>query len=383
MGIVGSLMGKGVAGGAVGAGQATSALGFEQFKQNALESRDATLAGYRQQEQERGFAHDEGMLTKREDVRQAGRQADINQDVSPANVEARANAVVRTSELTLPAEVAKKKALAVVDTEQKVDEFTKLAPLKRQEAIDTALANLKALSTPEALAASRKIALATHIVDPSYSAIPQADGTVVMFDSRSGKTSGILKTPDGEPVIRKDPEELKAATSVINMATGNLRIAQAEHKATMADPMADAPAKARANAEWQQAQAEAKRLTAPAYAVLFGKAGAEPASTTPPAGSGVDWSKFLGNNPKPGASANPPATPGVISQTRGTSALSQLTAQYERETGEISARTRRDYSPGLLEQIGTETAASRAPAQAEQASYAERERQRMLRDGRR
>lgn len=207
--------------------------------------------------------------------------ATLARETHAANRETDIATAGRFIEAQTPAKVAERKELLAVDTADAVRRFELLEPLQRKAAIQTAEESLRALSTPEMLKFARQQALAKHIVDPSYSLIPQADGTVVTFDSRSGKNAGVLKDTDGKPIIRKDPEEIKAATSIINMANTNLRIAQAEHKAAMADPAGDDQSRAAANAAWKAAQEESKRLSMPAYAVLYGKSGAAKAETPP------------------------------------------------------------------------------------------------------
>lgn len=268
---------------------------------------------YNQQEHEKfknelAAQRETALAHLREEIRRGGLQHDFNFNTDPTNV-ARAAAAERDKILAVaPAKAEEKRIIGAAEIDNEVKKFERMAPLQRQEAIATEVEKLKALSTPEALKASRAIALSKHIVDPSYQLIPQADGTVVTFDARSGKTGGVLKTPDGEPVVRKDPEELKAAASVINMANANLRIAQADHKASLAaaDASGDAAARARADAAWALAQEEAKRITAPALAVLYGKAKieGEPAAGPKP-GTRPSLSSF---GPGGGAAAAPAAS---------------------------------------------------------------------------
>lgn len=107
-----------------------------------------------------------------------------------------------------------KLAEGAAQTQIDVERFNKLAPLERQKAID----DLKAMASPEALAASRKIAQSKHIVDPSYTLVPQADGTIVTFDSKSGRSGGTLKDADGKPIQAQNPEQQKLAATIINTA---------------------------------------------------------------------------------------------------------------------------------------------------------------------
>jgi len=254
-----------------------AAKGLEGGGKEGVDVAKSAAEHYRLQEHEKfksdlAMQRETALAQLREDIRRGGMKHDLDFNTNPGNVQKRVDAEKSTILGVAPAKAEEKKIIGAAETQVEIDRFSKLAPLQRDEAIKTELEKLKALSTPEALKASRAIAMSKHIVDPSYQLIPQADGTVVTFDARSGKTGGVLKGPDGKEIVRKDPEELKAATSVINLATANLRIAQAEHKAAQADPMLDAAAKARADATWAIAQEEAKRLSAPAYAVLYGKA---------------------------------------------------------------------------------------------------------------
>lgn len=187
-----------------------------------------------------------------------------------ATADATAAATVRNAPGLLDVEVKRKEGVAAAELRGEVEKFKTLKPLERQEQIDTAVAKLKALSSPEMLEAERKIKLAGHIVDPAYTLIPNADGTVTTFDAHSGKSVGVVKDADGKPIVRKDPEEMKAAVSVINLANTQLKIAEAAYKADASS--LEPGAKEKATVAWQAAQAEAKQLTAPAYAVLYGKA---------------------------------------------------------------------------------------------------------------
>lgn len=245
---------------------------LEKMREEAAMARQNALIEAQRLMETGRQTHDVSMVGVREKSRQAGRLADIEQDINPDTIAKKGAAASGLIKATLPARVEEKEQLGAAETKIELERFEKLVPVKRQAAIDDALAVLKAKSTPEALKQSRAIAMSTHIVDPSYTVIPNADGTVTTFDTKSGRSGGVLKDPDGNPIIRKDSEELKAATSVINMANTNLKIAQAEHKATVADLMATPAEKAAANAAWNGAQAEARRLSAPAYAVLYGKA---------------------------------------------------------------------------------------------------------------
>lgn len=209
-----------------------------------------------------------------------------------ATADANAASTVRNAPGLLDVEVGRKKALGAVDVQTELDKFKTLAPVKRQEEIDTAVAKVKALSSPEMLANARNIALASHIVDPSYTLIPNADGTVTTFDSKSGKSTGVVKDADGNPVVRKDPEEMKAAIAVINLANTNLRIAEAAYKADASS--LEPGVKEKAAVTWATAQTEAKQLTAPAYAVLYGKAKIPGVSDAPAAPTKTGWDSATG-----------------------------------------------------------------------------------------
>lgn len=291
-----------------GAGQAVADVAGEAAK--TFIARDANLdllkarADIEAERDARINEYNVSLVSLHESTRQAGRQSDINQDTSPENVGARARAIISTNEMTLPSKIAEKEALGFAETKIELDKFSTLAPVKRQEAIDSAVAVLRAQSTPEMLRAERQIAQAKHIVDPSYTAMAQSDGTVVMVNTRNPRDAKLLEV-NGTAVVRKDPEELKAATSVINMASANLRIAQAEHKAAVSDIGADPATKAGADAAWKSAQDEARRVTAPAYAVLFGKAGIpdnppsgdRPGPTRQPSASDITGLKKRAENP--------------------------------------------------------------------------------------
>ena len=195
------------AGGMVGLGEAGKQLGEYVSKSQLLDEaaaiqkqRDATLAAIQERRDAAGRAHDISMVGVREDSRQAGAQADIVRETLPENIAMRSKAASGLLRGTLDAKIEEKKALGAEDTNLGLERFKTLAPVQRQEAIDTEVAKLTALATPEMLKATRNVALAKHIVDPSYTLIPNADGTVTTFDSKSGKTTGILKGPDGEPI---------------------------------------------------------------------------------------------------------------------------------------------------------------------------------------
>lgn len=117
----------------------------------------------------------------------------------------------------------------------------------------------------------RQSAQAKHIVDPSYTMVPNADGTVLMFNSRNPGAGAItLKDDKGEPIVRKDPEELRAATALINAAGQELKIAEAAYKA---DPTSPTSVQ-----EWKNAQDRYDQKVTPAMSILTSKAnGGKPA----------------------------------------------------------------------------------------------------------
>lgn len=211
----------------------------------------------------------EGRAEQRQ-IAEEGRRPGVAAAVATATADATAQATIRNAPGLLNVETTRAKELAAIEIQRQVDAFEKLAPLRRQEAIDTELGKLKALSTPEALKATRAIAQAGHIVDPQYSLVPQADGTVTAVNLRNPSDSRVVKDADGKPIVRKDSEEMKAAVSVINLANTELKIAEAAYKV---DSQSMEPgAKEKAEVVWRDAQRRAREIAAPAYAVLFDKA---------------------------------------------------------------------------------------------------------------
>ena len=178
-----------------------------------------------------------------------------------------------------------------LESETRIAEFKTLDPLKRASAIATQVETLKALSTPEALKSERNIALAKHIVDPSYSITAAGDGTIRTFDTRSGKVGGQLTDPTtGEIIKVKDPQELAAATSIVSLVNTQLRIAQADHKAELTSITSDVMLSAEdrktridaANATWKAAVEQARKDAAPAAAILNIKATGTPTPAAAP-----------------------------------------------------------------------------------------------------
>jgi hypothetical protein len=204
-----------------------------------------------------------------------------------ATADAQAAATIRNAPGLLGVKAMESEAVL----KAKLKEFEALAPLQRQAAIDTEVAKVKALATPEMLAAVKSIEQAKHIVDPQYSLMPQADGTVVAVNARNPKDTKVLQDADGKPLVRKDPEEMKAAVAVINLSNTNLRIAEAAYKADSAS--LEPGVKEKATIAWEAAQREAKMMTAPAYAVLYGKAKIPGVAPEAPAGK-TGWDPATG-----------------------------------------------------------------------------------------
>lgn len=219
--------------------------------------------------------------------------------------------------------VADQRALNIENTRAEIERFEKLAPLKRADAIATVTESLKAQATPDMLAAARKIAQAKHIVDPSYSLVQDADGTMLTVDSKTGKVGGVLKNPDtGEPVVKKSDEQLKAATAAVNVLNAealrlqrDLKTAEDHYKAQKPSDVTTSPeAKKKADDEWKAAQAEYRAAIAAlaprralAEAIIFDKTGPKkPAGPEQLAGPRDDAPGLLGT-PKPGPAA-PSAT---------------------------------------------------------------------------
>jgi hypothetical protein len=178
-----------------------------------------------------------------------------------------------------------------LESETRIAEFKTLDPLKRASAIATQVETLAALSTPEALKSERSIALAKHIVDPSYSITAAGDGTIRTFDTRSGKVGGQLVDPTTNEVIKvKDPQQLAAATSIVSLVNTQLRIAQADHKAELAAISSDMTLSTEdrktrtdaANASWKTAVEQARTDAAPAAAILNVKAAGTPMPAAAP-----------------------------------------------------------------------------------------------------
>jgi len=271
------LVGTAIAGGMAGAGEAGVKAGIQLQKQFGDEdlqkmkaASDLELATSIQNLRQAG---EEKLVGLRATADQSTHQANATFDSSPDQVNAKIKATNQTLAGTLAARTADAEAIGRTETKIELDRFMALDPVKRKAALDAKTAEVTAMSTPDMLKRGRAIAQSTHIVDPNWTLIPNSDGTVTTFDTHSGATRGNLKGVDGKDVIRKDPEELKAATAVINMANSDYKIAQAEHKTALLDAAANNTSPDVANETFRQAGIAKDRMVAPAYAVLYAKGG--------------------------------------------------------------------------------------------------------------
>ena len=154
-----------------GLGAAMEESGMSILKSTLDEQRQARLAelqaGYASRAQDRtfaqadksqaaGFANDRSMVEVRETSRREGSKYDV-ENIDPLK---NANAL----------ELAKKSAQAKIDIEtspenvqKTIDSLNLMEPAKAKIKLDAVLAELKAKSTPEALAAGRAIAQSVHI----------------------------------------------------------------------------------------------------------------------------------------------------------------------------------------------------------------------------
>ena len=256
-----------LAGGLSEAAGGAAKIGFDMIQSQIDQDREAALIQMRTEAQK-------GLMQTGEDIRRGGRQADFEQDQTnaPAKMKTMADqeTAVGTARAGVEREAAKNKA---------------------QDTLQFQTDNQKQITSNE-----RASALAKHIVDPAYTMVPNADGTVTMVNTRNPNAGAVtLKGEDGKPIIRKDPEELKAATAILNDANKTLSIAEAKFKADSMNP--------EAQAEWKAAQQQHARDTAASRAVILGKAGAdsskEPAQPRQiNAGQVVDGYTFKGGDPK-------------------------------------------------------------------------------------
>ena len=254
------LLGYALAGAAKGAADSATYMLKQQLEEEKLNRIAEYNSGLRMKE----------MGAQREwAIEDIGRKADAETEALSRNAKPRAEAQLKAEEAVAPGRNALK-------AQEKLDvEFNpKVLEAERKKKIDDKQSDLDFVTShlPQLAKNARALAQAGHIVDPSYTAIPNADGTVDMVDSRNPKNIVKLTGADGKPIIRKDPEELKAASTIINTANTNLKIAEAKFKA---DPMAKG-----AETEWQEAQVEHRRVTAPALSILYGKAGVDTKTTT-------------------------------------------------------------------------------------------------------
>ena len=301
LGIIGTALAGAAAGvGTEGAKFLSSSFLNEQMAE-IQKQRDARLEEFAKGREERGYAHGKEMLGETERLRREGRQADIEQDVSPANVQARAGAVSDTLVATREARVADTRAMGTATTDVEIDRFTRLAPAKRQEVIDTEVAKLRALSTPEMLKAEKAIAQAKHIVDPNYTAIGNEDGTVTMVNTRNPQDAKQLKV-GGVPVVQRNSEGRQLATAALNYAAAEARTARQEHQTALSNAMGDKDKERIANEAYQEAQERIQRIAAPALATLGAKMGipapaekkAPSEKKVPDYGAVIDGYRFIG-----------------------------------------------------------------------------------------
>jgi hypothetical protein len=253
------LLGHMVAGAAQGAGNAAAKIGFTQIEANIREEQAKRLAEFTSTLQE-------GVQTRAEDRGMVNRAAE------------RATIFGETLERApqmADLEVDKAKKLAAAKLETDFAELQKLGPERIRQAVQQQTETLKAMSTPEMLKHARLQAQAKHIVDPAYAPLKLADGTVVMVDARSGKTTGTLKGADGAELVIRDGAEQSAAVASLQYANNALRIAETKYKTDLnsvkdvtTDPKVKEQTVALAEAEWRQAQASSHALAASALAVL-------------------------------------------------------------------------------------------------------------------
>lgn len=120
--------------------------------------------------------------TRREDIRRAGKQADINLETSDDTVAKKGRAASGLINATLPAEVERGRTLAQstidVNTDpanvrKAIDKLNAMAPAEAKVKRDAMIAELEAKATPEALMAARQVARATNI--ESAASVAQAN----------------------------------------------------------------------------------------------------------------------------------------------------------------------------------------------------------------
>ncbi|MDP3909034.1 MAG: hypothetical protein Q8Q14_01465, partial [Gemmatimonadales bacterium] len=276
------------------AGGAAAAVGLEGVRAS-LEQRKIELASRLSGERE--LASDTRRTAA--EVAREGRAPALAAATETAVGTAREGLLNTNAPAALARRVAEAKAVNTENLRAEMAKFDALEPRQRKAAIDTAVAQVEALATPEMLEKTRKIAMAKHIVDPRYTVTSNDQNEMIAVDVRTGK-SKTLPGPDGKPMKVVDKEARTLAATLLNASNANLRISQAEHKAALADMTATPEAKAAADAAWKVAQEENKKLQAQAYALLFSKAGvtaAPDASDDKPQPGDADIAR-LKTNPK-------------------------------------------------------------------------------------
>ena len=152
----------------------------------------------------------------------------------------------------------------------------------------------------------RVIAQAKHITDPSYQMVQQQDGSVLMVNSKNPKQSQLLTGADGKPVIRKDPEELKAASTILIRAGDELKVAKATYDSSNKTPADEQ--------EWKNAQSSYERFANPAMNVLAGKSGFDANKQSPNSFEAMFPAK---NQASPATKEQPAAKSPTAQQTGG------------------------------------------------------------------
>lgn len=179
MGIMGAL-GAGIA----GAAGAAEKIGLDQIQAIIDEDKQRALLLMREESQKR-------LTRDAADVQLDTRQREFQQDETNAPI---MRARKAEDEKVIGG------ARAEVQREAKKGEM--------QDALDFTTTNRKALAANE-----RAIAMARHIVDPNITLTPLGDGTIMRYDTRSGKALGVLTDPTtGKPLAgKKDLSESQLA----------------------------------------------------------------------------------------------------------------------------------------------------------------------------
>jgi hypothetical protein len=219
----------------------------------------------------------------------------------------------RAADLTA-IEVDRQLKVGMAKNQVDLDKLKAEGPERIRQAVQTQTETLAAMSTPEALKQARSIALAKHIVDPSYQLVPLSDGTIATVDTKSGKSGGVLKGADGEPLVRKDSEELKAATEALRFANQISTVANASYRATInspemkdigTDPATKERVRAEAEATLASEKKRAEELAACAIAVLMRKGKATPPKVPGLMDAGPESYPGGGEGPKPSKQNRP------------------------------------------------------------------------------